>query len=231
MRRPALALATAAAAPLLGAAISPGRTPAEVEALGWRKMEWHGIRPAEFSATPSGGVRIQGVGQGSFVTRQLSGAAGCLAWRWRVDAGPPATDLTRKGGDDRAIAISIGFAGFGPSVGIATRTQHAVAQASAGPTPLPRSVLSYVWGGTGREGGFFASPWTGGITRIRVLRPADSPRGHWVEERVDLGADWRAAFGTAEVPPVMEIAISSDAEDTRARVDVQVEGLRFVPCR
>jgi hypothetical protein len=232
MRRPALALATAAAAPLLGAAVSPGRTPAEVEALGWRKLQWDGIRPAEFGATPAGGVRIQGHGQGSLVTRPLSGPATCLAWRWRVDAGPPPTDLTRKGGDDRAVAISVGFAGFGPSAGIATRTQHAVAQASAGEIRLPRSVLSYVWGGSGREGpAFFTSPWTGGITKLRVLRGPDAPRGQWVEERVDLGADWRAAFGGAEVPALVDLSISSDAEDTRSRVDVQVEGLRLIPCR
>ncbi|MGG5812085.1 DUF3047 domain-containing protein [Falsiroseomonas sp. CW058] len=232
MRRQALALATAAAAPLLGAAVSPGRTPGDVEALGWRKMEWNGIRPADFSATPTGGVRVQGQGQGAFVTRPLQGAPACLAWRWRVDAGPPATDLTRRGGDDRAIAVSIGFSAFGPAVGFATRTQHAVAQASAGSHALPRSVLSYVWGGSGREGpGFFASPWTGAITKLRVLRPADAPRGQWVEERVDLGADWRAAFGAGEVPTMMELVVSSDAEDTHARVDAQVENIRLVPCR
>ena len=26
-------------------------------------------------------------------------------------------------------------------------------------------------------------------------RPADAPRGRWLPERVDLAADWRAAFG------------------------------------
>lgn len=236
MRRKAIALCTAAAAPLLGAAIAPGRTPGDVEALGWRKMEWNGIRPADFSATPSGGVRITGQGQGAFVTRTVNAPATCLAWRWRVDAGPPVTDLAKRGGDDRAIAISVGFAAFGPGVGFVTRTQHAAAQASAGGHPLPRSVLTYVWGGSGRESQatgtpFFSSPWTGGITRIRVMRAADAPRGQWVEERVDLGADWRAAFGGPDVPTVMEISISSDAEDTHARVDAQVENIRLVPCR
>jgi hypothetical protein len=232
MRRVPAALAVAALSPLLGAAVAPGRTPTDVAAQGWRKMEWTGIRPAEFSATPSGGVRIQGHGQGSFITRPLQGAPACLAWRWRVDAGPPATDLTKRGGDDRAIALSIGFAAFGPEVGFVTRTQHAAAQASAGSHTLPRSVLSYVWGGTGREAaGFFSSPWTGAITRIRVLRSAESPRGQWVEERVDLGADWRAAFRGGEVPDMIELVISTDAEDTNARVDAQVENIRLVPCR
>ncbi len=236
MRRLSAALAVLILAPLLGGAASPGTTPPELEMAGWRKVEWHGIRPAEFSATPSSGVRIRAQGQGSFIARTLQGPAACLAWRWRVDAGPGPTDLAKRGGDDRAIAISIGFAGFGPQASFALRVQHGMAQAGAGQVTLPRSVLNYVWGGAGREaqgqpGGFFASPWTSGITRIRVMHPADAPRGHWVEERVDLGADWRTAFGGQEVPPLLELAISTDVEDTGARVDAQVENIRLVPCR
>lgn len=236
MRRTLPPLAVLAAAPLLGGAASPGQTPPELEQAGWRKVEWHGIRPAEFIATPSGGVRLRAAGQGSFIARPLQGPPGCLAWRWRVDQGPPPTDLTRRGGDDRAIAVSIGFSGFSPQAGFALRAQHAVAQASAGQVTLPRSALTYVWGGTGREGqgrphGFFDSPWTHGITKIRVLRPADAPRGQWVEEKVDLGADWRAAFGGQDAPPMIELVISTDVEDTGARLDAQVENIRLVPCR
>jgi hypothetical protein len=234
MRRLAMALAVTCAAPLLTAAVAPGTTPPEIAATGWRKLEWQGIRPAEFSATQAGGIRIRAEGTGAFLSRNVSATASCLTWRWRVDAGPPATDLARRGGDDRAIAISVGFAGFAPSAGLVQRTQHAAAQAQAGDHRLPRSVLSYVWGGTGREAGqagFFPSPWTGGMTAVRVLRPAAAPRGQWVEERVDLGADWRAAFGGAEVPPLMQLVISTDVEDTGARVDAQVENLRLVPCR
>jgi hypothetical protein len=233
MRRALPAIALLIVAPLLGGAASLGTTPPDLEAAGWRKVNWDGIRPAEFSATPEGGIRIRGQGQGSFVSRPLQGTPGCIAWRWRVDAGPAPTDLTRRGGDDRAVAITIGFSGFSPSAGFALRAQHAVAQASAGEVRLPRSALSYVWGGTGREGqgGFFSSPWTNGITKIRVLRPADAPRGAWMEERVDLTADWRAAFGGTEVPALMELSISTDAEDTGARVDVQIRDLRQVPCR
>ena len=235
MRRSRAALAVLVLAPLLGGAATPAATPPDLEVDGWRKIHWDGIRPAEFTRTANGGVHIRGQGQGSFISRPMPGPAACLAWRWRVDAGPPPTDLTRRGGDDRAIAISIGFSGFGPSAGFALRAQHAVAQASAGQRSLPRSVLSYVWGGTGQEGagnpsGFFPSPWTAGITQIRVLRPADAPRGQWVEEKADLGADWRAAFGGPEVPPMLEIVISMDVEDTGARVDAQVENIRLVPC-
>lgn len=233
MKRLALALAVACATPLLTAAISPGRTSPDLERLGWRKVEWQGIPPASFTATPSGGVRVQGQGQAGFVYRPLQGAASCLAWRWRVDAGPPATDLTRKGGDDRAISLTVGFADYGPQAGFGARAQMAVAQAVAGDHRLPRSTLSYVWGGTGREGGgqFFTSPYgPAAISRTRIQRPATSPQGRWVEEKVDLGADWRSAFGGATVPALQEVAISTDVDDTNSRIDARVEDIRLVPC-
>lgn len=231
-----LATAVVAAAPLLGGAASPAATPPDLEQQGWRKVVWTGLQPATFSATSSRGVHIRAQGQGSFIARPLRGEAGCLAWRWRVDAGPPATDLSRRGGDDRAIAVSVGFAGFSPQASLVLRTQHAMAQASAGGVNLPRSALTYVWGGTEREGagrpnGFFPSPWTGGLSQLRVLRPAEAPRGQWVEEVVDLGADWRAAFAGEQVPPMIEVAISTDTDDSGARVDAQVENIRLVPCR
>lgn len=231
-----LATAVVAAAPLLGGAASPAATPPDLEQQGWRKVVWTGLQPATFSATPSGGVHIRAQGQGSFIARPLRGEAGCLAWRWRVDAGPPATDLTRRGGDDRAIAVSVGFAGFSPQASLVLRTQHAMAQASAAGVNLPRSALTYVWGGTGREGagrpnGFFPSPWIGGLSQLRILRPAEAPRGQWVEEKVDLGADWRAAFAGEQVPPMIEVAVSTDTDDTGARVDAQIENIRLVPCR
>jgi hypothetical protein len=110
------------------------------------------------------------------------------------------------------------------------RSRHALASAAAGGRPLPRSMLVYVWGGTGREPGIFASPYAHGLAKVRVLRPADAPRGQWVEEKVDLAADWRAAFG-GEPPTVTEIAVTTDVDDSRSRVSAAVAGIGPVPCR
>jgi hypothetical protein len=226
-RRSALATAFAAAA-LAGA--GPAHPPDPLEAAGWRHVEWHGVPPASFQPLPNGGIAVQAEAQGSFVWRRAQGMPACLGWRWRVDQGPPPTDLTQRGGDDRAISVSVGFSGWPPQVTLWQRTQHAMAQAAAGSHPLPRSVLTYVWGGTGREPAPFANPYLAGLGKVRVLRPAEAPRGRWFEESVDLAAEWRLAFG-GEPPPLQEIVISTDVDDTRSRLDARVQAIRFGPCR
>ncbi len=216
--------------PLPGGERPAGASPAaltmpELEAAGWRHAAWKGIAPARWRALSPDGVAVEGQGQGSFLWRALRGAPGCLAWRWRVEAGPPGMDLTRRG-SDRAIFLALGFSGWPPRAGLWQRSRHALAQSVAGDHPLPRSVLFYVWGGTGQEPALFQSPYLGGFGAMRVLRPASAPRGRWFEERVDLAADWRAAFG-ADPPPLQEIAIGSDGDDTRSRIEAAVEAIRL----
>jgi hypothetical protein len=198
-------------------------------AAGWSHAAWNGIAPAAWRMLPGGGLAVEGQAQGSYVWRPAAGAAQCLGWRWRVSEGPPPMDLTRRGGD-RAISITVGFAGFPPDVSAGQRARHAMASTAAGGRALPRSALIYVWGGTGQEPALFASPYAHGLARVRVLRPAQAPRDAWQAERVDLAADWRAAFG-GEPPPVTEIAVSTDVDDSRSRVSAAVAEIRLGPCR
>lgn len=145
---------------------------------GWRHGEYPGLRPARFTAIGEQGLRIEGHGTGSFVWRRVSGVAQCLSWRWRVDEGPPPTDLTRRFGDDRAISVAVGFAGFPSRAGPWQRAQHAIAQGAAGNHTLPRSVLIYSWGGTGREPVRFYSPgWANWARCTRCAMPAARPGG------------------------------------------------------
>lgn len=227
-RRGVIASGLALAAMPLAARASVTTEPALRDA-GWTHSEWQGIHPAVWRALPGGGVAVEGQAQGSFVWRRVQGPPGCLAWRWRVDDGPPPMDLTRRG-TDRALSVAVGFADWPPGVSLWQRTQHGVAQGMAGSHALPKSILIYTWGGTGREPPVFTSPYASGLGKIRILRAADAPRGRWLEERVDLAADWRAAFG-GEPPPLQEIAIGTDVDDSRSRVSAAVEGLRLGPCR
>ena len=233
-------LATVAAAPavpllasmpaLLAAAPAAAATSLEdLAGSGWTHGTYQGVRPAQFTATPDGALRIQADSTGSFVWRRISGVVQCLSWRWRVEFGPPPTDVTRRGGDDRAIAVAVGFAGFPPRAGAWQRAQHAIAQGAAGSHTLPRAVLIYIWGGTGTEPSRFYSPWLGGLGKVHSLRHARSQTGQWFDERVDLDADWRAAFG-GDPPLLQEIAIGTDVDDTRSRLDARIERIRLSIC-
>lgn len=213
---------------LAAPALAQVTTEPALAAAGWQHLEYDGLRPARFRSLPDG-VAVEGQGEGSFVWRRVQGAPDCLSWRWRVDAAPPPTDLTRRGGDDRAVALAVGFQGWPTRSTVWQRTQHAVAQARAGSHVLPRSMLIYAWGGTGQEPASFYSPWMGGLGKVRILRPANAPIGRWFEERVDLAAEWRAAFG-GDPPPLQEIAIGTDADDTQARISAMVERIRFAAC-
>jgi hypothetical protein len=195
----------------------------------WHDGGWSGIPRARLTATGGDAVTVSARGQGGFIWRFERRPAECLSWRWRVDEGPPPTRLDRRGGDDRALSITIGFAGWPASASAWQRTQHALAQASAGGRHLPRSALVFVWGGTGQEAPGFESPYMAGLGRVFVLRPAGAPRGAWKEERVNLPALWRDTFG-GQVPPVEKLAISVDSDDTGSRVEARVEAIRFAPC-
>jgi len=142
----------------------------------------------------------------------------------------PPTPLDRRGGDDRAIMITIGFDGWPPGSGFMQRTKHALAQVVAGDHRLPRSMLVYVWGGTGQEARPFPSPYMHGLGEVYVLRSADAEKGRWFEEKAQIARDWRAAFRGQVVPPVLELVVGTDVDDTRARLDARIEGLRFAPC-
>jgi hypothetical protein len=230
MPRLARALLVVLAAPLLGAPAERLSTSDALQEAGWTKGGWAGIAPATFEPLPGDGLRITATAQGSFVWRAVEKAEGCLSWRWRVDAGPPPTPLDRRGGDDRAILITVGFDGWPPAASFIQRAKHAMAQAVAGDHRLPRSSLIYVWGGTGREARPFTSPYMHGFGEVFVLRPADSPMGRWLEEKVDPARDWRTAFRGEQAPPVLEIAIGADVDDTGARLDARIQAIRFGPC-
>jgi hypothetical protein len=217
-------------APLLGAPAERLPTPDPLRAAGWQKGGWRGINPATFEALPDGGLRITGMGQAGFVWRSVTQADACMYWRWRVDHGPPATPLDRKGGDDRAIAITVGFDGWPPEASFLQRAQHTLAQTMAGDHRLPRSVISYTWGGTGQEARPFSSPYMIGLGQVFVLRSATTPTRQWFEEKIDIKKDWRNAFKGSAVPRVLEIMIGSDVDDTKARLDARVDSIRFAPC-
>ena len=87
-------------------------------------------------------------------------------------------------------------------------------------------ALVYVFGGNGPRSSLLASPHMGERGKFIILRPAAGPKRQWLQESVDLKADYVRAFN--QLPgQLLAVAISSDSDDTRGRNRAQLRGLRI----
>jgi hypothetical protein len=145
----------------------------------------------------------------------LSGErAGTLAWRWRVDQAPSGADLQRKSGDDAALKVCALFDLPAAQVPFVERQLLRIAAARAGEA-LPTATLCYVWDAHLADGALLHNAFT---HRVRYLIVRGTP-GQWSDERHDLAADFRRAFGddARQVPALTGIGISADSDNTASR--------------
>jgi hypothetical protein len=221
----AAALALLLLMPASGAAVV---APA-LQAAGWRELPNPNKAENVFEAGPDEAIEV--ISQGSVSTLYRPVAVNLtkrplLTWRWRVDQAAPATDLSAKGEDDCSLAVFVGFPYEPEQASFFERIKRPLVESWVG-EEAPGRVLRYVFCGAHRQGETVESPHLGAAGAIKVLRPAASPTGEWLVERVDLVADYRAAFG-AEPPDPSQIAIQADTDDTQSASRALVAGLSFV---
>jgi hypothetical protein len=191
----------------------------DLEAAGWRPLLFQGREATLFQSAGERTIRIEAQGSSSMLSAPLrvdTSRYRCLSWRWSVDEttlGP--TDLGKRGGDDRHLIVSLGFAFEPDKAGIGERMRHALARQHAG-RDVPGRVLFYVWGGDHPRGAWIKSPYMDGAGFIRVVEPAPGPRARWLEVTVDYVADFEARFARP-APEIVELAIGGDTDDTRTR--------------
>jgi hypothetical protein len=140
------------------------------------------------------------------------------SWRWQVREGVPATDLTRKGGDDRNLALYFIF--------LPQKTAENAGDAgiSALLDAADVRVLMYVWGGDHPVGAILPTPYLGERGRTVVRRGIGTGMA---DEAIDLANDYRAAFGE---PPqsLVGLAISADSDDTDTRIIASIGNLTLL---
>ena len=165
-------------------------------------------------------LEIASDGAVSIAWRSLPAAfhgASRASWRWSVSEGVPPTDLTRKGGDDRNLALYFVF----------VPQDQAASVEGAGLRRLLRNpqarVLVYAWGGSHARGAVLASPYLDSRGKTVVLRGAGTG-SH--AESVDLAADLRRVFGEAP-RALVGMAVSGDSDDTSSRIRASISALRL----
>lgn len=137
------------------------------------------------------------------------------SWSWGVSQSVPATDLRRKGGDDRNISLYFVF----------LPEADAIRLEGSGIARLQRNanvrILQYAWGGNHSRGAILPSPYAPGQGVTVALRQAGTG-SH--SENVDLARDFAAAFG-GQPGKLVGVAVSADSDDTDSVINATVSGL------
>jgi hypothetical protein len=148
-------------------------------------------------------------------TNQSDWRARAAAWNWSVDQSVPATDLRRKGGDDRNISIYFVFL---PEADAANMQGANIRQLNGNPNVR---ILQYVWGGNHSRGAVQQSPYAPGQGANVILRQAGTGSN---SENVNLVSDFAAAFGGTP-GALVGIAVSADSDDTGTTIRASVSNL------
>lgn len=138
------------------------------------------------------------------------------SWNWQVSQSVPPTNLSRKGGDDRNLALYFVFL----PEGAAERAQGSRVTRLLSNDDV--RVLVYVWGGDHARGEVLNSPYLGARGKTVVLRGAGTGEAR---ESVDLNADFRRAFG-GQATSLVGLAVSGDSDDTDSMIRARISGLQ-----
>ena len=151
-----------------------------------------------------------------------------LCWRWLVDAPVARGDMTRKSGDDYAARLYVAFDMPDRELSAGTRLKLGIARRLFG-AQVPDAALNYVWDNRNPVGTRRNSAYTDRAELI-VAETGTARAGTWVTERVDIAADFAAAFGNRRGTPI-QIAIASDTDNTGSIARAAFADLRFVTRR
>ncbi|NNE88428.1 MAG: DUF3047 domain-containing protein [Silicimonas sp.] len=185
---------------------------------GWKEQRFSMFSSNEFTL---GGntLGVKSDGTVSLLWRALPEVAWnsrAAQWNWAVDVSVPATDLTKKGGDDRNLSLYFLFL---PEAAARKAQDQGIRALLDNPDVR---VLIYVWGGAHAKGQVLPNPYLGPRGRTVVQQGTGTGSA---SERVDLARDHQRAFGEAPAS-LVGLAVSSDSDDTSSAVVARISGLQ-----
>ncbi|HET9580989.1 MAG TPA: DUF3047 domain-containing protein [Usitatibacter sp.] len=221
----------------IGPAAFSASAPGTALPAAWREQHVARASPNELRLVGDDGVTVLEV-----QARAAAGAAihalrapsegAALAWRWKVDHVVGAADMDKRAGDDFAARVYVFFDVPVEALPFGERVKIRLARLVYGDA-LPTAAICYVWDNRHAPGTSRWSPYTDRV-RMVVLESGNERAGRWVDERRDLAADFRAAFGSqwhGAAPAVTGVGVGNDTDQTGETVtawfgDVRLERLR-----
>jgi len=194
----------------------------------WRFQALRRVQPADVRLVADEGrtvlqVRTEGAFGGAAIRLQI--AAPVLSWRWKVDRVLDTARLGTREGDDFAARVYVSFEIPMDELTFGERMRLRIARLFYG--DVPSAAICYVWDNRAPPGTSTWSPY-GERVRLVVLRSGPGSAGRWEEERRDVAADFRAAFGR-DAPAVTGIAAGNDTDQTAERATAWFGDFRIDP--
>ena len=185
----------------------------------WDHLTFRRLTPNRFELRQSS-LTVVADGSSSILYRILpTGMRGSrrASWSWHVEASVPPSDLSQIGNDDRNLGVFFVSAPADQADGI--REGSSISRLLRNRSV---NVLMYTWGGNQPNGTMVPSPHAPDRLRNLITRPAQTGR---FSESVDLAQDFQRVFG-APLDTLVAVAVSSNSENTPARVLAHVSDLR-----
>lgn len=202
----------------------------DLAAQGWRVLSFENKKNNIYQQDEQDVIRVQTNSSVSVLYKDVQvnlAETPQLSWSWRVDEMVPATDLSVKGKDDRALAVYVSFPFDRERATFWEGFIRSFVEIVKG-KDAPGRVLNYVWGGDVSPGTVLESPYLKSAGGMIILKSAKDDTGVWFNERVNIAKDYERIFGVPANRPY-QIAISADTDDTQIDSLAFIKGLKFTP--
>lgn len=176
---------------------------------GWDRRSFAGRTDYALVASERGTVlEATADGSASGMFREIETdavATPLLEWSWWIERPVTVDDVRAQEGDDFAARVYVVFDG--------------------GWAFWRTTTLVYVWADGDAPDDSWANPFTAQARMFAVRRGGGA---RWYQERRDLEADYREAFGKAP-PPIVAVAVMTDTDQTGTRARARYADIRLLP--
>jgi hypothetical protein len=148
-----------------------------------------------------------------------------LCWRWMVQGVVAKADIRKKSGNDFAARVYVAFDMPDSALSVGTKMKLGMARRVLG-MAVPDAAVTYVWDNRSAVGLTLKSPYTD-RQQLIVAQSGNDRAGQWVNERVDVAADFGRAFAGKPGRPV-ELAIAADGDNTKTAGRAAFSDIHFV---
>lgn len=145
-----------------------------------------------------------------------------VKWRWKVDNVLKGADLKTKETDDSPMRVYVAFEYNPKKSTVLERALYNSVKLLYGEYP-PHSSLNYTWASLPTAPDIITSSYTE-RSKMIILEKGNRKVGMWVEENVNIVADYRRAFGT-NPPEKATIGIMSDSDNTKGSSVSYITGI------